>query len=509
MHDDSQGRPSGRPHSPFAQRRAGLLLHPTSLPGDSPCGTLGESARDFVDFVAASGFTVWQTLPLGPTHADLSPYQCFSVFAGNPSLIAVEQLITYGWLDGLPEAHPGESDSEHRARIYREALAGFEQRASGDERVAFNVYRQEQAYWLEDYALYQALRSEFGERSWADWPAELRDRDGDALEQARHRLKAEIDRICLEQFVFQRQWLSIKEYANDRGVLLFGDMPIFVAHDSAEVWAHREYFTLAQDGTAETVAGVPPDYFSETGQRWGNPHYRWETMEAEGFEWWRRRIEHQLVLFDLIRIDHFRGFEAYWEIPAEAETGMHGRWVKAPGDALFRALQQEFDPLPLVAEDLGLITEEVEELRHRFRLPGMKVLQFAFEGGPGNPYLPHNHERDYVAYTGTHDNDTTLGWFEEQAPEQQAHVMEYLGNPNEGMPWPLIRAAMASVAQMSIVPMQDVLGLGTEHRMNVPGVQEGNWRWRFDWDMVRKGLSADLVELIKLYGRHPSVWEDK
>jgi 4-alpha-glucanotransferase len=499
MTHDSDGKIACE--SPFACRRAGILLHPTSLPAESGGGGLGQSAYNFVDFLAASGMSVWQTLPLGPTHSDLSPYQCLSVFAGSPSLINWQQLVEQGWLSAAPRPGQAGPNRESSFDDLAKAHSGFRKHGSNEDHKAFEAFKDEQSYWLNDYALYQALRHEFGRTSWLEWPAGLRDRDGRSLKPARTRSAETSELICFEQFIFHRQWYALKRYANDRGVLLFGDLPIFVAHDSAEVWARREYFTLDAHGNAETVAGVPPDYFSATGQRWGNPHYRWARMQEDNFDWWCHRIKHQLELFDLVRIDHFRGFEAYWEIPAHAETAMEGHWVKAPGDALFRTLQQEFDPLPLVAEDLGLITPEVDELRHRYKLPGMKVLQFAFEGGADNPYLPHNHERDYVVYTGTHDNNTTLGWFESQNPELQRHVLEYLGAPGEGMPWPLVRSALASVAQLAVMPLQDVLSLGEEHRMNRPGTTEGNWQWRFVWDQVPHDSAQHLRRLVELYGR--------
>lgn len=482
---------------PLSQRRAGILLHPTSLPG----GVLGPEAFRFADFLAASGLSVWQALPLGPTHDDGSPYQCLSVHAGNPRLISLELLAELGWLNN-DVATPGDADPEtYRRACLIESRRGFLQRASNDERAALDAFIAMQKHWLDDFALYQALRQENDGRAWLDWPVPLRDRETDALDRARARLVDAIEQACFEEYVFFRQWQNLKRYANERGILLFGDMPIFVAHDSAEVWAHREYFMLDEEGKAQVVAGVPPDYFSATGQRWGNPHYNWGRMQADGFRWWVERMVTQLALFDLIRIDHFRGFEAYWEIPAHAETAIAGRWVKAPGDELFQALQEAFNPLPLVAEDLGIITPEVDALREKYGLPGMKILQFAFEGGPSNPYLSYNHQHNSVVYTGTHDNNTTVGWFEELSPSLQQHILDYLGLPQEGMPWPLIRCAFASVAQLAIVPMQDILALDGEHRMNLPGTTESNWRWRFDWEQVPEELPGRLHRLTEMYGR--------
>ena len=355
---------------------------------------------------------------------------------------------------------------------------------------------------MNDYALYQALRTQHKNAAWWQWPAPIRDRTAKALTQARKQLAEHIEQARFEQFLFFRQWAALKNYANTRGVLLFGDLPIFVAQDSAEVWAQREYFAIDDRGQALTVAGVPPDYFSETGQRWGNPHYRWDRMQSDGFSWWVARLRTQLELYDLLRIDHFRGLEAYWEIPAEEQTAINGRWVRAPGEELFEALHQHFDPLPLIAEDLGVITPEVDALRRKYGLPGMKILQFAFDGGADNPYLPHHHVRNSVVYTGTHDNDTTLGWFGALSAEQRENVIKYLGAAAEPpMPWPLIRAALASVARLAIVPMQDVLALSAEHRMNMPGTTKGNWSWRFEWTQLPEGLAGRVREMARMYGR--------
>lgn len=481
--------------STLDRRRAGVLLHPTSLPGPGDTGDLGHEARHFVDFLVGAGMSVWQTLPLGPTHNDRSPYLCLSVHAGNPALISLALLHEWGWL--AVDAQGA------RAVLLQKARASFDQSADGaarDAREAFVVREQD---WLADYSLYLALRKAYGFVPWWQWPESLRDRDADALAEARVRLADDIAQVEFEQFVFFRQWEALKAYANAQGVQLFGDMPIFVAHDSAEVWAHREYFALDAAGQPTVVAGVPPDYFSETGQRWGNPLYRWERMQADGFHWWIERMRTQRELFDLIRIDHFRGFQAYWAVPAGEPTAIHGHWIEAPGEALFAALALEFHPLPVVAEDLGLITPEVYALRDRFAIPGMAVLQFAFDGGADNPYLPHNHRRNLVVYTGTHDNDTTLAWFRHLPEQRQAHVRDYLGGTGEPMPWALIRAAYASVAQLAICPMQDVLGLGEGHRMNVPGQAEGNWTWRFDWSQISPEATGRLRHFAAEYRRLP------
>jgi len=484
------------PKSILDGRRAGILLHPSSLPGEAENGTLGTEALRFVDFLAESGLHVWQMLPLGPTHADRSPYQCLSVHAGNPRLISFARLATWGWLPrsaDLPAA-----SGVARLRLLAQAQQTF--LAQGGARDV-QLFDAAHAFWLDDYALYMTLRDVHDHRPWWQWPEPVRDREPAALAAARAQYADDLALVRFEQFVFFRQWHELRQAAQARGVQLFGDLPIFVAHDSADVWAQRDYFDLDSTGQPHVVAGVPPDYFSPTGQRWGNPLYDWTRLQADGFRWWVERLRTQFDLFDLVRIDHFRGFEACWQIPADEATAINGRWVPVPGEALFQALQNEFGTLPLVAEDLGLITPAVHRLRERFGLPGMRILQFAFDGGADNPYLPHNHEENSVVYTGTHDNDTTVAWFEGLPVEQQCVVLDYLGHPGESMPWPLIRAALASVARLAILPMQDVLQAGLGHRMNVPGSNAGNWQWRFTWEQVVPGLNARLHGLIQRYGR--------
>jgi len=482
------------------RRRAGVLLHPTSLPGGSGYGDLGADALRFVDFLAQSGFGVWQMLPLGPTHHDGSPYHALSLHAGNPLLISLERLVEWGWLD---RCDPVSADNAVAYRLDRLAQAHrlFTRNASAADHRALEAFIKAEAPWLEDYALYRVLRREHSGQAWFQWPKPLRDREPAALAAARKRFSDEIAQVRFEQFAFARQWQALRAHANERDILLFGDMPIFVAHDSVDVWTRREYFKLDADGQPTVVAGVPPDYFSKDGQRWGNPLYRWERMQADGFRWWIDRLTTEFRRFDLLRIDHFRGFEACWEIPAGEATAVNGRWVKAPGEALFEALMAHFEMLPLAVEDLGLITPEVYALRDRFGLPGMKILQFAFDSGPDNPYLPHNHSAASVVYTGTHDNDTTLAWFTGLPAERQLYAVEYLGYPHEPMPWPFVRCALASVAQLAIIPMQDLLALGHGNRMNTPGTTEGNWSWRFSWEQLPPDLTERLRRLTRLYGR--------
>lgn len=487
----------------FSQRRAGVLLHITSLPGTGADrnGDLGPEAHRFLAFLAACGVTVWQMLPTGPTHGDRSPYQTLSACAGNSDLISLELLLQNGWLQ-VGELHWSRRD----ALVV--AASRFAQTSVSDAqlRQRFSQFCADNSEWLDDFALFMALREARGNASWLDWEKPLRQRDVNALADARIHCAQRIADIQFEQFIFHEQWRALRDEARHLNIALFGDLPIFVGHDSADVWAHQELFALDDDGRPLTVAGVPPDYFSETGQRWGNPHYDWKKMASDDFAWWRARIRSQLQLFDLLRIDHFRGFEAYWEIPASEPTAIAGRWVKAPGDELLQAIFREFPQLPLVAENLGIITPEVEALRERFHLPGMLILQFAFDGSPENPYVPHQHTPLSVVYTGTHDNDTTLGWYNQLDPHTSQRVQEYLGfssreGGREAMPRPLIRATFASVAKLAIVPMQDLLELGSEHRMNIPGTSSGNWCWQFEWSQVAEDLSARVHQWLSLYGR--------
>ncbi len=487
-------------NSVLERRRAGVLLHITSLPGGGATGDLGANAYRFIDFLSGCGLSVWQTLPVGPTHSDGSPYQCLSAHAGNPLLIDLEWLVNRGLLSP-DQAASGRTDQDSRLACLGEAFTRF--RKSGSEELVGKLRRfvHFHAYWLKDFCLFMALKRHYQQRPWWKWPKACRNREPDVLERMRGELQDAISQVEFEQFVFFQQWHELRRHAHHHGVLLFGDMPIYVATDSADVWANRHYFLLDESGHPTVVAGVPPDYFSATGQRWGNPHYDWEAMQRDGFTWWIERMHTQLELFDWVRIDHFRGFEAYWEIPADSETAVDGRWVEVPGDALLESIYERFGALPLIAENLGIITPEVESLRKKFAIPGMLVLQFAFDGGPSNPYLPHNHAADHVVYTGTHDNDTTLSWFESLSPEQQGHVYDYLGHPQASMPWALMRAAFASVATLAMVPMQDVLGLGQGERMNTPGTIAGNWRWRFSWDQLRPHHADQLKHWAHIYGR--------
>ncbi len=484
------------------RRRAGVLLHVSSLPGPLTNGVLGEEARCFIDELSGAGFSVWQFLPLGPTHGHGSPYESLSSFAGNPDFLDLRDCVSRGWLshtDYQACIEGSHSPETTRAR----ASDGFWLQAGRDPRLAEEIerFRTSHAGWLEDFTVFSTLKGIYHDLPWWEWPEPLRDRDPEAIEEVKRNHAGIIRQIIFEQYLFDLQWGRLKEHAESQGILLFGDLPIYVAHDSADVWANRQYFTLNDACLCEEVAGVPPDYFSETGQRWGNPLYRWEELKADGFSWWVKRVKAQLERMHLLRIDHFRGLEAYWAIPGEHKDGRTGEWRKAPGSELLDILASELGELPFVAEDLGFITPQVHELRKRFSLPGMKILQFAFGGDADNPYLPHNHEPESVVYTGTHDNDTTLGWFRSAPEHVRTHLAAYLAQSLDDMPWPLIRTALASVARLAIIPAQDLLALGSEARLNMPSTLHGNWTWRMEDDQMKYGIWARAGELNRLYGR--------
>lgn len=502
-------------------RHSGVLLHPTSLPGPHGSGDLGPAAYHFVDWLVVAGQTRWQVLPLGGAGPGNSPYMSPSAFAGNELLIDLTQLRDAGWLaDGEIAPDPGFSDQRvdfslvprFRMTRLRLAAAKFFTDARHDAQQRFASFCADAGDWLDDYALFMALERKYG-GTWQKWPSALAQRQEKELQAARVTLADECNfwRFC--QWCFQRQWASLKAYANQRGVLLVGDMPIFVSPHSADVWAHQDLFDLDSQGQARAVAGVPPDYFSATGQLWGNPLYRWAAHRQQGYRWWIERMRETLARCDIVRIDHFRGFESYWEIPADAKTAVDGRWLPGPGAALFTALRDALSPaggkLPIIAEDLGIITPPVRALREAVGLPGMRVLQFAFDGHADNPYLPHNYEADTVVYTGTHDNDTSWGWWNALTADDQDKVRRYLGISGEFTEWDLIRAASSSVAALAIIPMPDVLGLGSESRMNQPGLAEGSWEWRFCWHQVAPWHADRLAELTRLYGRLPRRQSDR
>ncbi len=494
------------------ERSAGILLHPTSLPGPYGIGDLGPEAYHWVDFLTDSQTSLWQVLPLGPTGYGDSPYQCFSAFAGNPYLVSPQLLVEDGLLHGndLVNLPPFPAERVEygmvipwKLQTLAQAWRRFAERGAPQLREAFAAFRAEHAAWLEEYALFMALKEAHKGAPWPTWEAALRRREPAALEAARRSLGDAVERQAFYQFLFFRQWGSLRAYARQRGVRIIGDAPIFVAHDSAEVWARPDLFYLDEHGNPTVVAGVPPDYFSETGQLWGNPLYRWEAHAAEGYAWWLARLRTVLNLVDIIRLDHFRGFAGYWEIPAGETTAVNGRWAPGPGAPFFSAVQEALGGLPLIAEDLGEITPDVTALREQFGLPGMKILVFAFGDDARNPFLPHNYSPNCVVYTGTHDNDTAAGWYQRAPEKERDFARRYLARDGHDIAWDLIRAAWSSVAVFAIAPMQDLLGLDNRARMNYPSRPSGNWQWRMTADALNEGLRARLAEQNRLYGRTP------
>ncbi|OKH22531.1 4-alpha-glucanotransferase [Hydrococcus rivularis NIES-593] len=499
----------------FDKRASGILLHPTCFPSRFGIGDLGEEADRFIDFLADSYQQVWQILPLGPTGYGNSPYLSYSALAGNPLLISPEKLVEDELLDeedfaNLPDFPLDRVDFElvtqTKMPLLQKASQTFKQGASEELQEEFEKFCDRHSDWLEDYALFMSLKQVFEGESWNRWDKDIAKRKPDAIAQWKDRLGESIFFQKFLQFQFFRQWSALKQYANEKGISIFGDIPIYVAHDSVDVWANPELFCLDEEtGEAALMAGVPPDYFSETGQLWGNPVYDWEKHQQTNFAWWMRRVEGILEYVDIIRIDHFRGFEAFWAVPQGEETAMNGEWIEAPGEAFFNLLKQKLGKLPIVAEDLGVITPEVEALRDKFGFPGMKILQFAFDSDRANPFLPFNYvNRNCIVYTGTHDNDTTVGWFNARSPEEQARVVDYLGCLcPDGIHWSLIRLALGSVANQAIFPFQDLLGLGNDARMNTPSVPDGNWGWRYRAEAVNSEVGEHLKYLTYLYGRAP------
>jgi 4-alpha-glucanotransferase len=501
--------PTEAPVEDFA-RTSGILLHPTSLPGRFGIGDLGEAAYRFVDFLADSCQQYWQIMPLGPTSYGDSPYQALSAFAGNPLLINLERLVDEHCLapwdfDGAP------AFSEHvvdygpvidiKQRLLRLSFENFKSNASTALKAGLIAFIEANHSWLDDYALFAALKDHHGGASWNTWEQDIATHQPEAIERYKLALKDLVGFHQYVQFLFYKQWLSLKTYANEKGIRIIGDIPIFVAYDSADTWANQDLFYCDTHGKPTLVAGVPPDYFSSTGQLWGNPLYRWDVMAQDGYAWWIARFKSALQQVDVVRLDHFRGFEAYWAVPAGEETAVNGKWVKGPGRDLFRAVDGALGPVPIIVEDLGLITPEVEALREELGYPGMKVLQFAFSGEPDHPYLPHNFERNCVIYTGTHDNDTTLGWLSTAGEEERKALRQYLGGRSEALNWELIRLAFMSVAHTAIIPLQDVLDVGSEGRMNTPGRASGNWGWRYSQDMLTTTACDRLKTLTEIYGR--------
>ena len=494
------------------ERSAGILLHPTSLPGKFGIGDLGPSAYNFVDFLKSAGQTLWQTLPLGPTGYGDSPYQCFSAFAGNPLLISFEllqkeDLLSNEEISILPNYDPHKIDFgsviEFKYKMLRTAFQNFKTKQKSFEDDC-GSFCEDNNYWLDDYSLFMAVKQFHNGVLWTEWDKSIAFRKN--ISEWKNKLKDEIEFQKFLQFTFNKQWTGIREYANKNGIKIIGDLPIFIAYDSADLWANKEFFTVREDGSLEFCAGVPPDYFSATGQLWGNPLYKWKEMEKDNFAWWRKRISKLLEMVDIIRIDHFRGFDAYWEIPGNAKTAIKGRWVKAPGEKLFNSIKKELGDLPIIAEDLGVITDSVEALRDQFNFPGIKILQFGLGEHGDKKFLPHNYIKNCVVHTGSHDNETTRGFLESERKKNSGiyeWTQKYFNYYGDNLTYELIRAAYSSVANICVIPMQDILNLNNEARMNLPSTVGMNWTWRFTWDQVHESLANNYKEMTIMYQRPP------
>lgn len=491
-------------------RSSGIILHPTSLPGPDGIGDLGPEAYRWINFIKQCGFSLWQVLPLSPTGYGDSPYQSFSAFAGNPYLISAALLLEDDLLAEEDLADRPEFPADHvdygpviqwKLTMLDRAYKHFKKSATAKLKQDLEAFKADEAYWLEDYALFMAIKASQGMVSWDNWPKALRNHEVEPLRQFRAAYPDDIEQHIFRQWLFFRQWGNLHDFTNAQGIHIIGDIPIFVAYDSADAWSHPELFFMDMEGKPTFVAGVPPDYFSPTGQLWGNPIYKWEVHKTTGYAWWIERIRATLKRFDIIRLDHFRGFAGYWEIPAGMPTAESGRWVPGPGVDLFLAIREALKDLPIIAEDLGEITPDVIELRDTLELPGMKVLQFAFQNDPDDPFLPHNFPRNCVAYTGTHDNDTTVGWYHTAPEKEKDFARRYLARSGNDIAWDFIRAAWSSAANFAIAPMQDFLSLDTEARMNLPGRPGGNWTWRVDADLLNEALISRIRENNTLYSR--------
>lgn len=503
-------------------RSSGILLHPTSLPGKWGIGDLGSASYRFVDFLKSAGQSWWQILPLGPTGYGNSPYMCFSAFAGNPLLISIEKLVEEGFVLAEEVKRPPSFSAdrvdyrrviEQKRMIFGKSYKRFKTDPPAEHRQAFQLFREKHASWLEDFSLFMALKETHRGHAWTRWESPLITREPQALQQCSRRLRDKMDFHRYLQYLFFHQWAALRQYCHVNGIRIIGDLPIYLAHDSAEVWSHPDVFFLDEKGQPSVVAGVPPDYFSATGQRWGNPIYRWDVRAKSGFSWWVERFRANLALVDVLRLDHFRGFEAYWEIPASEPHAINGRWVKGPGAELFSAVKSALGDLAVIAEDLGVITPEVEVLRDTFGFPGMRILQMAFGRDPkAHTYRPHQYIHNCIVYTATHDHNTTVGWFtaepgrettqsKEEVEEERVEVLNYLGTKGREIHWEMIRLAMSSVAQLAIIPLQDILGLGSDCRMNRPGTLKGNWEWRFKPEQLTDQVGNRLRDLTRLFDR--------
>ncbi|OJX47060.1 MAG: 4-alpha-glucanotransferase [Chloroflexi bacterium 44-23] len=496
-----------------SKRLSGILLHPSSLPSPDGIGDLGPEAYRWISFLKETGSSLWQVLPLGPTGYGDSPYQSFSAFAGNPYLISAtllieDNLLTVEELQERPVFNENCVDFgpviQWKLKVLHKAYLNFKMSKNGTLLAEFEQFQQQEADWLKDFALFMSLKEAFGGNSWETWDIKYRSRNPQVIEEFEQSNFNKIQEHVFKQFIFFRQWNNLKSFANLNGIRVIGDIPIFVSFDSSDSWSHPELFYFSQNLKPTVVAGVPPDYFSATGQLWGNPLYRWDVHKSTDYKWWFKRLKATLKLFDIIRLDHFRGFIDYWEIPAGNPTAEIGRWMPGPGADFFEKLRTELGELPIIAEDLGQVNPKVFDLRDQFGLPGMKILQFAFSGDPNDPFLPHNYPENCVAYSGTHDNDTALGWYESAPPAEKDFYRRYLARSGKDVSWDLIRAVWSSVAATAIAPLQDFLSLGTEARMNFPGKPSGNWSWRVNSNQLSDQLSEKILELNYLYGRKNS-----
>ncbi len=492
------------------QRASGILLHPTSLPGKYGIGSLGKPAFDFIDFLVKAKQQYWQILPLGPTGYGDSPYQCFSAHAGNPNLIDFDLLVKSKYLhpDDLAD-FPHFDDGpvrygdvqDERLPLLRKAYHNFLMYGDSQEKLAYRNFIKDQSQWINDYSLFMAIKANRGQRPWLEWEPGLKAREAEAMKVIQTLLHEEIDYHKFLQFVFFRQWMAVKEHAHKHKVKIIGDIPLYIALDSADAWANPEFFEIDENLNPIRVGGVPPDYFSETGQLWGNPLFDWEKMKNTGYRWWIERIKTSLYLYDVIRIDHFRGFAAYWAVPYGEKTAMNGKWVNGPGKDFFEVLRNELGTLPIIAEDLGVITPDVEELRDEFDFPGMKILEFAFDSSEANDYIPYNYVKNCIVYTGTHDNDTVVGWYKSAGAADRKQVLDYTDHDESELHWSFIRLAWSSVAYTAVVPMQDLLGLDTDARMNLPGTTSNNWVWRAKTNDFSAELAEKIAHLTVLFGR--------
>lgn len=491
-------------------RSCGTLVHPTSFPGKYGIGDFGSEARTFIDFLKETNQTIWQVLPLTPTGYGNSPYASYSAFAGNAYLISIDILVEKQLLT-KEEAATAELPSgvevlydeafANKDRLFELASARFYENLGKEEEKRFKKFKKENKHWLEDYVLFMACSLHYKKQPWNTWDKDIATRKPEALKKYKKKFKSEIELQYWMQYEFNNQWMTLKEYANEHGIRVVGDIPIFVDHNSSDVWANPKYFAVDKLGNRTLVAGVPPDYFSETGQLWGNPQYNWKELEKDGFSWWVDRFKHMFNTCDAIRVDHFRGFDAYWEVDANEKTAINGKWVQGPGEKLFDTILKECGELPIIAEDLGFVTEGVEKLRDNYSFPGMKILQFAWDSDSTNSFLPHNYPQNSVVYTGTHDNDTSIGWYV-KAPEVEKHrVRTYTRTDGNRINWELIRLGMLSVADQAVFPLQDFMNLDGEHRMNFPGTSSGNWLWRYTNEMLNQIDRGEILQLIELSNR--------